>query len=41
MAQQKLKLKFIKEWKKEEILDRAGFQFLEIHPSQKFAIYKT
>ncbi len=39
VAQQKLRLKFIKEWKKEEILDQAGFKFLGVHDSQKFHIY--
>ncbi|MDJ0674521.1 MAG: class I SAM-dependent methyltransferase [Calothrix sp. MO_167.B42] len=40
LAQQKLKLKFIKPWKKEEILEQAGFKFLGIHDSQKFHIYE-
>lgn len=39
VAQQKLKLKYLKEGKKEEVLEKAGFTFLGIHESQKFHIY--
>ena len=39
LAQQKLKLNYIKQWKKEEVLKKAGFAFLGIHDSQKFHIY--
>ncbi|MGK7875036.1 MAG: class I SAM-dependent methyltransferase [Xenococcaceae cyanobacterium] len=41
LAQQKLKLNFIKQGKKEEILGKAGFTFLGIHDSQKFHIYRN
>lgn len=41
ISQQKLKLKFIKQWKKEEVLEQAGFNFLGIHDSQKFHIYEN
>ncbi|MEM7724877.1 MAG: class I SAM-dependent methyltransferase [Cyanobacteria bacterium P01_A01_bin.45] len=40
LAQQKLRLKFIRQEKKEEILKQAGFNFLGIHDSQKFHIYE-
>ncbi len=39
LAQQKLKLNYIKQWKKEEVLKQAGFTFRGIHESQKFHIY--
>uniref|UniRef100_UPI000B4A03CC class I SAM-dependent methyltransferase n=1 Tax=Calothrix rhizosoleniae TaxID=888997 RepID=UPI000B4A03CC len=40
LAQQKLKLNFTKQGKKEEILEQAGFAFVGIHDSQKFHIYR-
>lgn len=39
LAQQRLELSFIKQWKKEEILEQAGFTFVGIHDSQEFHIY--
>lgn len=40
LAQQKLNLNYIQQWRKEEILEEAGFNFVGIHESQKFHIYK-
>ncbi len=40
LAQQKLKLSYIKQWKKEEIMEQAGFTFVGIHDSKKFHVYK-
>jgi len=39
LVQQKLELGFIKEWRKEEILEQCGFTLIEIHDSNKFHIY--
>lgn len=39
LAQQKLELSFIKEWRKAEILEQCGFTFVKIHNSNKFHIY--
>lgn len=39
LAQQKLKLNYIKQWKKEEILEQAGFTFFGVDDSNKFHIY--
>lgn len=39
LAQQKLNLNYIKQWKKEEIMEQAGFTFVGIHDSQKFHVY--
>ncbi|MEM8718834.1 MAG: class I SAM-dependent methyltransferase [Cyanobacteria bacterium P01_G01_bin.39] len=39
LAQQKLELGFIKQWKKEEILKQSGFSLIKIDDSQKFYIY--
>ena len=40
LAQQKLKLNYIKQWKKEETMEQARFIFETIHNSQKFHIYR-
>ncbi|NEP86825.1 MAG: class I SAM-dependent methyltransferase [Okeania sp. SIO2C2] len=40
LAQQKLNLNYIKQWKKEEIMAQAGFSFVSIHESQKFHVYR-
>ncbi len=40
LAQQKLNLNYIKQWKKEEIMEQAGFTFVSIHESQKFHVYR-
>ncbi|NEN93722.1 MAG: class I SAM-dependent methyltransferase, partial [Okeania sp. SIO3H1] len=40
LAQQTLNLNYIKQWKKEEIMEQAGFTFVSIHESQKFHVYK-
>lgn len=39
LAQQKLELSFVKQWKKEEILEQVGFTFVGVHNSQKFHVY--
>ncbi|MDY7004763.1 MAG: hypothetical protein SWX82_12605 [Cyanobacteriota bacterium] len=40
LAQQTLNLNYIKQWKKEEIMEQAGFSFVSIHESQKFHVYR-
>ncbi|NER01423.1 MAG: class I SAM-dependent methyltransferase [Okeania sp. SIO3C4] len=40
LAQQKLKLSYIKQWKKEEIMEQAGFSFVSVDESQKFHVYR-
>ncbi|NET00653.1 MAG: class I SAM-dependent methyltransferase [Sphaerospermopsis sp. SIO1G2] len=40
LAQQHLILGFIKEWKKEELMEKAGFAFVGADQNQKFHIYK-
>lgn len=40
LAQQQLILGYIKEWKKEELMEKAGFAFVGADQHQKFHIYK-
>ena len=40
LAQQTLNLNYIKQWKKEEIMEQAGFNFVSVDESQKFHIYR-
>ncbi|MGD1717396.1 class I SAM-dependent DNA methyltransferase [Dapis sp. BLCC M172] len=40
LAQQKLKLNYIKQWKKEEIMEQAGFSFVSVDESKKFHVYR-
>ncbi len=40
LAQKKLNFNYIKQWKKEEILEQAGFSFVSVDESQKFHVYR-
>ena len=40
LAQQKLNLNYIKQWKKEEIMEQAGFSFVSVDESQNFHVYR-
>ncbi|MGD1809160.1 class I SAM-dependent DNA methyltransferase [Dapis sp. BLCC M126] len=40
LAQQKLSLNYIKQWKKPEIMEQAGFSFVGIDESKKFHVYR-
>ena len=40
LAQQKLNLNYIKQWKKSEIMEEAGLSFVRVHESKKFQVYR-
>ncbi len=40
LVQQKLNLNYIKQWKKEEIMEQAGFSFVSVDESQQFHVYR-
>ncbi|NER01420.1 MAG: hypothetical protein F6K17_01655, partial [Okeania sp. SIO3C4] len=40
LAQQTLNLNYIKQWKKEEIMEQAGFSFVSVDESKKFHVYR-
>ena len=40
LAEKKLNLNYIKQWKKEEIMEQAGFNFVSVDESQKFHVYR-